>query len=398
MDPVQAFLQANALTPPAFAPTSRYYGIATAQLTQADGRTIVFVQRRFLPPPENFALLQSITIVAGDRLDNLAARYLGDPQQYWRLVRCQRRDAARGAASPTSARRLPITLPEGVPAPEGRCRLAARQGHPADADDGADHPAAGAARGDGRARQRRGAHLRRRGERLPAHVPVHQQVRAQHDLPDRGRHHTSMATPPLRVMLIVTLNGTPQPLFDGVMTNVEVQAGNQGSPGTVTVTGEDLTKVMDMQDFSGLPFPAMPIEARVALLCAKYAPFGIIPLLIPILFPDVPIPIDKIPAQKGTDLQYIRQLADEVGYVFYIEPGPDARHQHRLLRARDQGRRAAAGAQHRHGRADQRRVAELQLRPDQGRAADRLHPEPADAGADPDPDPEHQPAAAAARA
>ena len=132
----------------------------------------------------------------------------------------------------------------------------------------------------------------------------------------------SMATPPLRVLLIVTLNGTPQPLFDGVMTNVEVQAGSQGSPGTVTVTGEDVSKAMDMQDLSGLPFPAMPIEARVALLCAKYAAFGIIPLVIPILFPDVPIPIDKIPAQQGTDLEYIRQLADDVGYVFYIEPGP----------------------------------------------------------------------------
>lgn len=133
---------------------------------------------------------------------------------------------------------------------------------------------------------------------------------------------TSIGMPPLRVMLVITLNGTPQPLFDGVMTNVEVQAGSGSSPGTVTVTGEDLTKVMDMQDWSGLPFPAMPIEARVALICAKYAAFGLIPLPIPVLFPDVPIPVDKIPAQQGTDLQYIRQLAEEVGYVFYIEPGP----------------------------------------------------------------------------
>src|SRR6185503_252497 len=93
-------------------------------------------------------------------------------------------------------------------------------------------------------------------------------------------NNTSMATPPLRVMLVVTLNGTPQPLFDGVMTNVEVQASNRGSSGAVTVTGEDVTKVMDMEDFSGLPFPAMPIEARVALLCAKYAAFGVIPLPI----------------------------------------------------------------------------------------------------------------------
>lgn len=137
-----------------------------------------------------------------------------------------------------------------------------------------------------------------------------------------GAQSTGPATPPLRVMLIVTVNGTPQTLFDGVTTNVEVQAGSNGSPGTVTVTGEDLTKVMDMVDFSGLPFPALPIEARVALLCAKYAPFGLIPVVIPVLFPDVPIPVDKIPAQQGTDLQYIRCLADEVGYVFYVEPGP----------------------------------------------------------------------------
>jgi hypothetical protein len=137
-----------------------------------------------------------------------------------------------------------------------------------------------------------------------------------------GAQSASPITPALRVMLIVTLNGTPQPLFDGVMTNVEVQPGGHGQAGTVTVTGEDLTKVMDTQDWSGLPFPAMPIEARVALLCAKYAPYGMIPMVIPNLFPDVPIPIDRIPAQQGTDLAYIRQLAEKIGYVFYIEPGP----------------------------------------------------------------------------
>jgi len=133
--------------------------------------------------------------------------------------------------------------------------------------------------------------------------------------------NTNVGMPPLRVVLLVTINGRPQPLFDGVTTNVEVQAGQNGQPGSITVTGEDLTKVMDMIDFSGLPYPAMPIAARVALICARYAAFGIIPLPIPALFPDVPIPIEKIPAQQGTDLAYIRQLAEEVGHVFYIEPG-----------------------------------------------------------------------------
>ena len=137
-----------------------------------------------------------------------------------------------------------------------------------------------------------------------------------------GAQSASPVTPALRVMLVVTLNGTPQPLFDGVLTNVQVQPGSQGQPGTLTVTGEDLTRVMDTLDWSGLPFPALPIEARVAMLCAKYAPYGLAPLVIPNLFPDVPIPVDRIPAQQGTDLAYIRQLAEQIGYVFYIEPGP----------------------------------------------------------------------------
>jgi hypothetical protein len=116
MDPVQNFLQSNALEPPVFAPTSRYYGIATAHFTMADGRTVVYVQRRFLPPTENFATLQNVTVTAGNRLDNIAARYLGDPQQYWRL--CD----ANGAMQPEAlvahvGAMLTITLAEGVPAP-----------------------------------------------------------------------------------------------------------------------------------------------------------------------------------------------------------------------------------------------------------------------------------------
>jgi len=114
MDPVQAFLQANALTPPAFAPSSRYYGLPTAQITLPDGRTSVFVTRRFLPPPESFSVLQTHTVVSGDRLDNLAARYLGDAEQSWRL--CDANGAMMPEALVTNVgATLEITLPEGVP-------------------------------------------------------------------------------------------------------------------------------------------------------------------------------------------------------------------------------------------------------------------------------------------
>jgi hypothetical protein len=128
--------------------------------------------------------------------------------------------------------------------------------------------------------------------------------------------------PALRIILVVTMNGTAQPLFDGVMTRIEANPGQPGTGGTITIFGVDLTRMMDTIDWSGLPFPAMPVEARIALICAKYALFGLIPLIVPVLFPDIPLPIESIPAQEGSDLKYIKKLARNVHYVFYIEPGP----------------------------------------------------------------------------
>ncbi len=126
----------------------------------------------------------------------------------------------------------------------------------------------------------------------------------------------------MRVVLIATVNGSANILIDGVITNNQISPGDKGSNSTLTITGKDLTALMDQSDWGGFPFPACPAEARVALLLAKYAIFGIIPLIIPSVMIDVPIPIDRIPSQKGTDLQYIRYLAEQAGYVFYLSPGP----------------------------------------------------------------------------
>jgi hypothetical protein len=128
--------------------------------------------------------------------------------------------------------------------------------------------------------------------------------------------------PWLRVLLVVTLNGQPNVLMDGLVTHQEVSGSNDPGVSTLTVSGKDLSIAMDQEEFSGLPFPAMPAEARVALIVAKYAIFGMIPLVVPSIFSDLPIPVDRIPVQQGTDLQYILKLAKDAGYVFYVEPGP----------------------------------------------------------------------------
>ena len=115
-DPIAAFLQANGLAQPVFAPDSRYYGLPTAQSKLPDGRSVAYVTRRFLPPPENFATVQTVTLAAGQRPDQLAAQYLGAAEQWWRLA------DANGAMQPEAMVAVPgsllrITLPEGVPPP-----------------------------------------------------------------------------------------------------------------------------------------------------------------------------------------------------------------------------------------------------------------------------------------
>jgi hypothetical protein len=126
----------------------------------------------------------------------------------------------------------------------------------------------------------------------------------------------------LRVVVVVIFNGTPHVLIDGVVTNHEILPSPHAGHATLSVTGEDLSVLMDKIDFSGFPFPATPAEGRVALLLLKYAVLGIAPLVVPSILIDVPIPTARIPAQRSTDLAYIKALARNVGYVFYLEPGP----------------------------------------------------------------------------
>lgn len=128
--------------------------------------------------------------------------------------------------------------------------------------------------------------------------------------------------PLVRVVIVVTINGTPEVLIDGVMTHHEMRPGADGAPSTLVIKGKDLSAVMDYIDFSGIPFPAMPAEARVALILAKYLVFGVVPMVLPSVLIDIPLPTEQIPFQRGKDLGYVRQLAADVGYVFYLEPGP----------------------------------------------------------------------------
>lgn len=110
---LQALLQPTGLDATLFPPTSRYHGIETSILETAAGTQVIYIRRRFLPSPERFALLQEHVVAQGERLDNITALFLGDPEQFWRL--CDANAAMHPEEMEELGRRLRITLPEGVP-------------------------------------------------------------------------------------------------------------------------------------------------------------------------------------------------------------------------------------------------------------------------------------------
>jgi hypothetical protein len=128
--------------------------------------------------------------------------------------------------------------------------------------------------------------------------------------------------PVLRVILLVTFAGLPQVIMDGIILHHEVVPDAMRGSSKLVVTGQDLSALMDLVDFSGLPYPGMSPDVRVLTILGKYGAFGIVPEVIPVPTPDIPVPVQQTPSQKRTDLSYIQQLAREAGYVFYITPGP----------------------------------------------------------------------------
>jgi nucleoid-associated protein YgaU len=96
-----------------FAPNSRYAAIATATATiigpDGNERTVTYVRRRLLPRPADHTQITEHTVAPGERLDHIAARYLGDATQYWRI--CDATDVLDPAELETVHARVPIAMP-----------------------------------------------------------------------------------------------------------------------------------------------------------------------------------------------------------------------------------------------------------------------------------------------
>ena len=124
-----------------------------------------------------------------------------------------------------------------------------------------------------------------------------------------------------RVILTTLFGAVPQVLMDGVITNQQFSPGNQPGAATLTLTGEDVSVMMDMEK-KRAEYPAMSEVLIALLLIGSYAQYGLVPMVMPPPSLDQPLPTERTPVQQGTDLEYLKNMGQRYGYVFYIEHGP----------------------------------------------------------------------------
>ncbi|MFZ3493211.1 hypothetical protein ACODT5_08265 [Streptomyces sp. 5.8] len=149
---------------------------------------------------------------------------------------------------------------------------------------------------------------------------------------DAGRSATAgafdvvgLTGPPLaafsRVVVVVHLGAVPFVLSDGIVTEVRLVPGDSPGAATLTVTGEDISYLLDREE-RDIEHPAMDAHTQVLRILTPYATRGILPKVVPPPVLDPPLPIDRVPTQHGTDLAHLVALARDHGHVTYATPGP----------------------------------------------------------------------------
>ena len=127
--------------------------------------------------------------------------------------------------------------------------------------------------------------------------------------------------PGIRVIIVATVGFVPTVIMDGFITRQDVIPSSEPGKTALTVTGEDLAVAMDYEDKTGEKHVGLASSGRALTILSKYGHMGIVPEVIPSPFEEPTSPTDKTFAQKGTDYAYVKKMAEDLGYVFYIEPG-----------------------------------------------------------------------------
>ncbi|HPE50967.1 MAG TPA: hypothetical protein PLS83_05675 [Methanothrix soehngenii] len=136
---------------------------------------------------------------------------------------------------------------------------------------------------------------------------------------DYGLLQRGELDPPSRAIIVAIINGLPQVLIDGFITRHEFAPSNQPGESRLLVYGKDITMKLDLEE-KNEPYPNQSdsLIAKRILTSPPYAALGLMPQVTSTT--DVPVEVERVPSQQGTDLAFLRELASRNGFVFYIEP------------------------------------------------------------------------------
>ncbi len=120
-----------------------------------------------------------------------------------------------------------------------------------------------------------------------------------------------------RIIIGVFLGVVPEVLIDGVITNHQIAPSDEPGMSTLTVTGKDISQMMDLEETNDR-YPNQPDSLIVMRLLANYSRYGLIPDVTQTT--ETPLETDRVTRQHETDLRCIRRLAERNGFIFYTEP------------------------------------------------------------------------------
>jgi hypothetical protein len=124
-----------------------------------------------------------------------------------------------------------------------------------------------------------------------------------------------------RVIVTLFFQSLPHVLLDGIITRQEFSPGDIPGEARLTITGEDVSVMMDLEEKS-VEHTALHDSAIVSKLLLGYAKYGLVPKVLQPQVSEAPLPTQRTPVQLSTDLEHIRELATRNGFVFYVTPGP----------------------------------------------------------------------------
>ena len=131
----------------------------------------------------------------------------------------------------------------------------------------------------------------------------------------------ALLKPFTRVVAAVSMGAINRVLLDGFITHIELSPTQQGKEALLTITGDSVDTIMDLEDFT-IPWPAMTDGLIVAAVLAKYLPLGVTPSVTQPIPPEPPDPLERTTIQNETDAAFLRRLAWQYGYIFCVAPGP----------------------------------------------------------------------------